>query len=773
MRFGTGGRNMRLKVVLAVVSLALLPGVVLGLTYTTPTTTDGVIESATPVLGGTEWETDEYIDTDGSTDFYMTWDSTHIYFAITGPLADLEEKTDGHEWFIAIDTDLTPGSGATMDGYGKVTFSGDYLPEFILYFAGGVGWYETSEWDTATSSWVWRGWTDSCSYGGWVNNTTSEICIARSDFGNPDTIAVCSWITDEGQSEVLASYPSANIIGVVPVAMTYFWVIEGLGENVAPNTLPVRPAPPEAVVDNEHSYPFTCTAMADITPGDCGSSTQMIFYYTTDGSDPDTSTSASVVGTYDSCRQGADTTDTYYAIIPAPDEATVRWIAKGIASNGLVDVSDEVQEFIQGGTAWVGNAGSSPTTCTIWAEIYVGDGGQTTYIKFPYTTDGTDPRTSATADTIDGIFDAQIGNNDKFYAQLTSVPNGTVVNWYAFGVDANDNYAETDTFYTFEQGDTADIYNLICVPDSNFVMGEVAPKGLGAGIDFYWTTDGSDPKTSPTVHVAHGFHVEDTDTTGKFAAYLTAEVGDTIKWYVHAWGSDNSFSDSPVQECVAGITSGPELCNLTCVPDSLILRASISPRGYGSEITFYATRDGSDPRTSPNRVELSGSWLADIDVPGGDCTSPVGVFQLVLPGSIAVGDTIKWYAHGWYQPHNKYNGLFGDSDVQSCVATVSKAGIEPVDVGGAVRSLINVPNPFAGATDIVFAVDRTSHVTIAVYDVTGREVAVIFRGVAQQGKHTVRWDGTNQAGEALPSGIYFFRLRTGNEIVMHKAMLLR
>ena len=107
------------------------------------------------------------------------------------------------------------------------------------------------------------------------------------------------------------------------------------------------------------------------------------------------------------------------------------------------------------------------------------------------------------------------------------------------------------------------------------------------------------------------------------------------------------------------------------------------------------------------------------------------------------------------------------------VRSVSKAGVEPVDVGGAVRSLINVPNPFAGATDIVFAVDRTSHVTIAVYDVTGREVAVVFRGVAQQGKHTVRWDGTNQAGEALPSGIYFFRLRTGNEIVMHKAMLLR
>jgi hypothetical protein len=340
-------------------------------------------------------------------------------------------------------------------------------------------------------------------------------------------------------------------------------------------------------------------------------------------------------------------------------------------------------------------------------------------------------------------------------------------------VDANSNYAETDTFYTFVQGDTADIYNLICVPDSNFVMGEVAPPGLGAGMDFYWTTDGSDPKTSPTAYMAKGFFIEDTDTTGKFGAYLTAAQGQTITWYVHAYGGDNSFSDSPNQVCVADTTSGPTLCNLTCVPDSLLLRASISPRGYGSEIRFFATHDNSDPKTSSTRVTLEGGWIADVDVPGGDCSAPVGVFQVELPGSIAVGDSIKWYAYGWYQPDNKYNGLFGETDVQVCVATVSKAGVEPGIGENPIRRITNIPNPFGASTQIVFDLARKARVTITAYDVRGRTVADVFEGVLPQGRHSVSWNGKGRAGEQLPSGIYFFSFRAGEYQATRKAMLVR
>lgn len=578
------------------------------------------------------------------------------------------------------------------------------------------------------------------------------------------------WISTEDNSQIVASLPTANPIGAKSQPMTYFWVAGSMGQNVAPDTLPVQPAPPSAQVDNEQSYPLTCTVMADITPGNCGSTTAMVFYYTIDGSTP-TESSSFVVGTYDTCRTGADTTDTFYAVIPAPDDSTVNWIAKGTASNALVDWSEAVHTFVQGGTAWVGNAGSSPTDCTMWAEIFVGDGGQTTWVDFKYTTDGTDPRSSGAAVVADGTFDAALGNNDKYFAVLAAPPNGTTINWFAYGRDVYNNYAQTDTFYAFIQGDTARIYNLICAPNSNYVQADVVPKGYGAGANFIWTTDGSDPTTSGTAHTAKGYFLAEGDSAATFCAYLTATLGDTIKWYVHAWGGDNAYNDSDVQTCVAGITSGPILCYLVCAPDSLIVRASISPRGYGAEIDFIYTHDGSDPKTSPTAYTIHGSYLRDEDTPGGDCAVPVGTFFAELYA--LTGETIKWYAHGWYQQHNMYSGLFGDSAVQTCVADTSRTGIGPKDVVPADLKLATAPNPFGTATEIRFALEATSRVTITVYDIGGKAVAEVLDRDLDAGEHVATWDGRSAQGAYVPAGIYFYRFKAGKHESTGKAVVVR
>jgi hypothetical protein len=325
----------------------------------------------------------------------------------------------------------------------------------------------------------------------------------------------------------------------------------------------------------------------------------------------------------------------------------------------------------------------------------------------------------------------------------------------------------------FTQGDTADIYNLTCDPDSNSLMGEVAPGGWGTGMRFYWTTDGTDPKTSETAHEAIGSLIENTDTTSKFAASITAATGQTISWYVHAWASDNSFGDSPVQECVADTTTGPRLCRLTCVPESLIVRASIFPAGYGAEIEFRATHDGSDPKTSPNVGIIAGSWLRDDVGPSGDCsdTLEVGVFYAQFPAE--EGDTIKWYAHGWYQPHHPANGLFGDSPVQTCVADTSVAGLDYDSTKSLATKVASVPNPFENSTQIVFELARPSEVSIAIYDTRGRMIARVFDGTLPQGENIVTWDGRDEQDEVVSPGIYFYRLKTGDFVVTRKTILVR
>jgi len=75
-------------------------------------------------------------------------------------------------------------------------------------------------------------------------------------------------------------------------------------------------------------------------------------------------------------------------------------------------------------------------------------------------------------------------------------------------------------------------------------------------------------------------------------------------------------------------------------------------------------------------------------------------------------------------------------------------------------TLSAAPNPFNAATDIRFRIPEAGSYEIAIYDLAGRQVRS-FRGVAIAGMNTVHWDGRNEAGGNVASGIYSYRLQTG------------
>jgi flagellar hook assembly protein FlgD len=56
-------------------------------------------------------------------------------------------------------------------------------------------------------------------------------------------------------------------------------------------------------------------------------------------------------------------------------------------------------------------------------------------------------------------------------------------------------------------------------------------------------------------------------------------------------------------------------------------------------------------------------------------------------------------------------------------------------------------------------------VTLKVYDVLGREVAALVNGVGEPGLHAVQWNGKNDRGETVSSGIYLYQLRAGNSVM--------
>jgi len=78
----------------------------------------------------------------------------------------------------------------------------------------------------------------------------------------------------------------------------------------------------------------------------------------------------------------------------------------------------------------------------------------------------------------------------------------------------------------------------------------------------------------------------------------------------------------------------------------------------------------------------------------------------------------------------------------------------------------NYPNPFNPSTTISYVLPVTSHVSLTVYDLLGREIAVLVNGVQQPGRRVAIWDASG-----IASGIYYYRLTAGT-FVAAKAMVV-
>ena len=87
----------------------------------------------------------------------------------------------------------------------------------------------------------------------------------------------------------------------------------------------------------------------------------------------------------------------------------------------------------------------------------------------------------------------------------------------------------------------------------------------------------------------------------------------------------------------------------------------------------------------------------------------------------------------------------------------------------------NFPNPFNSATVIRFALPDAADVDLAIFNLAGQRVATLANGIRTAGTYTLRWDGRNDDGRALASGVYLYRLETrdGQQVETRKLVLMR
>jgi len=85
---------------------------------------------------------------------------------------------------------------------------------------------------------------------------------------------------------------------------------------------------------------------------------------------------------------------------------------------------------------------------------------------------------------------------------------------------------------------------------------------------------------------------------------------------------------------------------------------------------------------------------------------------------------------------------------------------DPFSLGPANMFLLyqNYPNPFNSGTEIRFQLPKTAYVELTIYDVLGQTVRILTSGYKPSGHHILSWNGINNEGLAVPSGVYFSRL---------------
>ena len=125
------------------------------------------------------------------------------------------------------------------------------------------------------------------------------------------------------------------------------------------------------------------------------------------------------------------------------------------------------------------------------------------------------------------------------------------------------------------------------------------------------------------------------------------------------------------------------------------------------------------------------------------------------------------------EPGGDYTYLveYSDGDVNEWIALFQTSRI--VVPAASLALMPNYPNPFNPSTRITYSVPENGHVSLRIYDVSGKLVRTIVEKAQAPGTYSVNWNGLNNQGRNAATGAYFCRLVTAKQAITHKMLLTR
>ena len=200
----------------------------------------------------------------------------------------------------------------------------------------------------------------------------------------------------------------------------------------------------------------------------------------------------------------------------------------------------------------------------------------------------------------------------------------------------------------------------------------------------------------------------------------------------------------------------------------------VSPKSEGSPVIVPGRSGASAIAWIDNRNEANGDVYAQLlDANGARQWSPGGVplcraigVQTELSAS---ADTTGGSIVAWTDYRN------GNADIyaQRVTGWGGVVGVEPGLTTGLALSA-PVPNPTRAGLALGFDLPAECAVSAAVYDASGRRVrALLESGTRPAGRNTLAWDGRDDGGSPLPSGVYWIAVRAGVAMAARRAVVLR
>jgi len=313
----------------------------------------------------------------------------------------------------------------------------------------------------------------------------------------------------------------------------------------------------------------------------------------------------------------------------------------------------------------------------------------------------------------------------------------------------------------------------------------VASTGTSNGtVDLTWSAPGDDGNTGTATTYDVRYQLAtlgplDTETEWNAASQATGEpapqpAGSTENFTVAGLtpGTAYYFALKTADEVPnwSGL-SNTDFATAAEVVDKPMFVESIgmSLKTTGINVTAYATPKVVEDATgfpSVEGVTVYGHWYgatSDVDqcITGLDGTCEVASNRVKNPTQDFCFQVDSLVKTNYYWDDTK--GV-----TYNCISPTAKLAAIPTQF-----SVSNYPNPFNLSTSISFSLPTPSEVNLIIYNILGEKVKTLAKGWFEAGSHTVTWNGTNESGSVVASGIYFYKLTAGENVVVKKMSLLK